>query len=96
MHTLDNDPITLQDKVFAVGYGIGTVTELLTDERFRVQFVLSGRSNVFDKDGVMARSQMKCLFWHDPVVLTPAKDERFWVPIRSSIQALATNLRSIL
>lgn len=96
MHTLDNDPVLLGDSVFAVGYGVGRVTELLTESRFRVQFSMTNQSMTFDERGFMARARARSLYWQDPVVVAPAKDDGFWNALRPSIQSLAAALRPLV
>lgn len=96
MHTLDNDAVNLGDSVFGVGYGVGRVVELLTEDKFRVQFALTGRTITYESTGFMARASARSLFWHDPVIVPPAKDETFWHALRASVQALATALRPLL
>lgn len=82
-HTLDGSSVAIGDNVYGVGHGPGQVIELLTEDRFRVQFA-AGSTYTFGSDGVMARAQYRSLFWRDPVLAAPGKDETRWnriVPI---------------
>lgn len=95
MHTLDGSEVNIGDRVFAVGYGSGSVTELLTDNKFRVYFAISQRTVTFDSNGVMARMQARSLFWRDPVLVPPMKDEVMWNRIKPAIVALITAFRPV-
>lgn len=95
MHTLDNETVNLNDSVFAVGYGVGRVTELLTDNRFRVRFALTDQTLTYGSDGVMSRARSRSLYWKDPVVVPPSKDDGFWNALRPAIRALVESLRPI-
>jgi hypothetical protein len=92
-HMLDSDEVLLGDTVFDVVYGTGTVTELLADKRFRVTFAGNKRF-VYREDGVRVDSKgRRTLYWHDPVVAIPVKDDISWTKLRQLMTAVLEVVR---
>lgn len=92
-HELDGYEVNLGDTVFDVVYGMGTVKELLADGRFRVYFAGKNRF-VYGSDGrrVDAKTR-RTLYWHDPVIAVPAKDDISWTKLRQLATALIEVMR---
>lgn len=96
MHTMDNETVSVGDSVFGVGYGVGKVVELLSEGKFRVAFAVTGQTLTFTHDGRLPRSLSRSLYWKDPVVVPPSKDDNFWLALRPAIEALVVALRPIV
>ena len=96
MHTLDGSEVFIGDSVYGVGYGTGRVSELLSEGKFRVYFASSNRSITFDGNGVMARMAHRCLFWRDPVLAAPFKDEVQWNRIKPVITAAIDAFKPVM
>lgn len=92
-HELDGDEVVLGDTVFDVVYGTGTVKELLAEGRFRVHFAGNKRF-VYRSDGQRVdTSTRRTLYWHDPVIAIPAKDDISWTKLRQLAKAITDTMR---
>ena len=92
MHKLDNDDIALGDKVYDVMYGPGEVVELKVEGKFRVRFATG--MHVYDERGVRVDSKFRTLYWHDPVVVLPEKDDIRWALAKRLCTAMIEELRA--
>lgn len=91
-HKLDGDDVNLGDQVFDIVYGTGEVVELKVEGRFRVRFA-GNKFFVFDGNGVRADAKNRTLYWHDPVLVVPMKDDINWVQARGLCRAMIDKLR---
>jgi len=65
------------DQVFVLGLGAGQVTRVGPDGTFVVG--VSGRGEMhYTANGTIGASQARRVYWHDPVVVTPCKDQDLW------------------
>lgn len=78
MNTLDNSPINLNDSVYDLVYGVGSVTSV-TDTVISVKFK-NGRTLSYDVGGRI--NGIRRLFWHDPLIIAPPKNKRIWDTFR--------------
>ena len=94
---LDNSPIDLDDRVFDVVRGWGDVIEVNeTAKIFTVKFRHSRQKLPYNTDGVNGgTSHLRTLFWNNPVVVVPAKGEK-WTTIVQFLQAVVPVLRDTI
>lgn len=78
MPLLDNSPIVLRDSVFSIGYGTGTVVEILTADRYIVMFDANQKRVTYEANGVQVRMPYRSLYWIDPIVVLPIKGSTYW------------------
>jgi len=93
-HVLDGDPVNLGDTVHDVVYGVGEVVELKVEGRFRVRFA-GNKFYVYDGNGVRADARQRTLYWHDPVLVIPNKDDISWTLARGLCRAMIDKLREM-
>lgn len=96
--TLDNEPVAQGDTLYAVGQGPGTVTELLSGGKMRVQFSGHGgttTARTFGSDGKQVGAAYRSLYWHDPIVAIPLKSEAKWARAVPAIRAVLELFRAV-
>ena len=93
-HMLDNDPVEVGDKVYDLVFGTGEVSELKVDGRFRVRFATG--AHVYDRTGIRVDANNRTLFWHNPVVTVPQKDDTHWSVARRLCEAMIAELKELL
>lgn len=74
MATLNNENVTINDRVFDVAQGVGTVLDTSFNE-ITVRFDNGVRIS-YDSTGHYGG--VRRLYWHNPVVLDPPKNIRLW------------------
>lgn len=77
-HEMDGSPLNVDDVVYDVTLGEGRVEQLLVDGRFTVKFAGVNRSLAFDSRGVTSAYRVRTLFWRNPVLVVPLKDDAQW------------------
>lgn len=79
MHKLHDEPIKVGDVVFDVSAtrGVGKVINL-TPRGIEVQFGSEGARILYRGDGCQLGKPRATLFWRDPVILIPMKNEALW------------------
>jgi hypothetical protein len=95
--TLDRELVAQGDSVYAVGLGAGRVVELLLGDKMRVQFSTAGGSGVtrtFDSSGVQTSAPFRTLYWHDPIVAVPLKNEAKWARAVPAVKAVLDLFRN--
>ena len=90
--TLDGYDVNIGDKVFDVAHGIGDVMEMLVEDRFRVRFA-TGQYFAYDSTGTTKRYPRRTLYWHDPVISLPHKDDTKWSAAAAIGRAVVDQLR---
>lgn len=90
--TLDGYDVNIGDSVYDVAHGTGKVMELLVENRFRVHFS-SGQYFVFDSSGRTNRYPNRTLYWHNPVLMAPLKDDTKWASAAAICRTVAEQLR---
>lgn len=79
---IDGYPVRVNDSVFVIGSGIGTVTKVSTDGFY----VKTGRGEVHYRTGGYVGNQRR-VYWHDPIFILPPKNRGLWkATINLSIQ----------
>lgn len=73
---LDGDEVAVGDRVYDTYLGDGIVKNMTADKRIVVVF--SGtRMFTYDSRGISTTGR-KTLYWHNPVFMTPRKNEVHW------------------
>lgn len=94
MPLLDNEPVVLGDNVFSVGYGAGTVVEILAADRYVVRFGANGKRVSYEANGVQVRMPYRTLYWIDPIIALPTKRAAYWnrlKPVMAELILLFSN-----
>jgi hypothetical protein len=90
---MDGSPVRNGDTVYDVVYGAGQVVELLVDGRFVVALSGGARRITFTGLGFSKFSRARTLYWHNPVIITPSKDDSDWHRLRRIIGAMVSEMR---
>lgn len=93
MATLDGYNVNVGDSVFDMVWGAGTVEQIMVSDRFTVRFG-PARVGVFSSSGVNARYSGRTLFWKNPVLVPPTKDDRRWTLIQALVPQIVAQVRS--
>lgn len=81
MVVMDNHGVAVGDKVYDVRYGAGKVAGTdPTTNSIMVDFESPKTQLVFSNTGRHG-SNRRSLFWHNPIVAPPPKDEWRWVEV---------------
>jgi hypothetical protein len=87
---LDGAIIEVGDPVYDLYFGDGRVHSLTADDQAVVTF--GSRMFTYDERGV-GQHRRRSLFWHDPILLIPQKDEREWSLHKRLNRVIADALR---
>jgi hypothetical protein len=79
------------DRAYIIGKGYGRVSVVLPDGSFDVKIEGYGSMH-FNPDGTMGQSPLKRVYYDDPVVVVPIKNERLWRAYVRLSRALFTEL----
>jgi hypothetical protein len=91
---MDGYAVNIADTVYDVAYGEGVVVQLLgSSNKFIVTFEGINRSISYDMNGIGPRPNKRTLYWHDPVLVVPAKPEPLWAKTRVVCMNVAEVLR---
>ena len=74
MATLDNENLSTDDQVYDVVHGYGTVIST-SFNAIHVRFP-NGTRFTYGADG--SYGGVRRLYWHDPVIIPPPKNNRLW------------------
>ena len=79
MAKLHNEPIRVGDMVFDVSAtrGHGKVINI-TKRGLEVQYGTAGARIMYREDGVQLGRSRPTLFWRDPIIVYPVRDETLW------------------
>lgn len=94
MHTLDGEQVVVGDFLYDTQYGRGQVEQLLVDNRVVVLFSGLNRRHVYNSEGVGTRFHVRTLYWHDPIIVVPAKSDTGWLKIQQVCLAVIAALRA--
>lgn len=92
-HMMDGAGVAIGDSVFDTALGTGKVEELLLDNRIIVRFYPSNRRAAYGTSGVAHGKQFRTLYWHDPVLFIPLKNEPKWQQMKRIFMSIAAELR---
>lgn len=87
---LDGEVLEVGDAVYDLYFGDGRVKSVTADNRAVVVF--GGRMFTYDERGVGQHGK-RSLYWHNPILLVPMKDEQSWSLQRRLNMAIASELR---
>ncbi|WP_333679886.1 hypothetical protein [Dyella sp.] len=87
---LDGYDVEAGDPVYDLFHGEGRVKSVTADGHAVVVF--GGRFMTYDDRGIGQHGR-RSLYWHNPILLTPMKDEAAWNLQRRLNQAIAAELR---
>lgn len=94
MALLDGTEVRVGDTLWSVAEGRGRVTQLLTEGRVLIEFEVGGRTVTFDGLGIRARGTHRTLFWKNPIIAIPSKDDALWDRLRPVITAVVAAFRA--
>jgi hypothetical protein len=83
---LDGSPVNVNDSVYCTVLGPGTVM-VAGASTVGVQFASSGQLTQYD-DGGIGPWRRRTLYWADPVVFIPQKDQNKWNQTKALLLAL--------
>lgn len=89
---LDGFEVKVGDTVYDLVLGSGVVVSLHEDSavnRFTVKFG-EHRQLTFDEHG-FCHHKFRTLYWHNPIIAIPAKDDVFWA-LQKDVSLAATEL----
>lgn len=90
---MDGATLSVGDKVYDIAYGPGEVEQLLVDNRFVVVFSTVSRRQTYLTSGTGVRFPTRTLYWHDPIIAVPAKNDTGWLKIQQICRAVVETLR---
>lgn len=89
MVMISNENAVVGDRVYDIVQGYGQIVDTAFDD-IVVRFD-SGIRITFDKDGNYGG--VRRLYWHNPIVIEPAKDNRLWQTMRDCLLSIHSYLR---
>ena len=84
MNRLDNEFVSIGDKLFDIINGSGTVIDS-TNTGITVRFE-NNRKMIFTTDGKYNGTRR--IFWHNPVIIAPDKDPEKWAATTLAVAGL--------
>ena len=91
---MDGYVVNLADGVYDVLYGPGRVVEVLPLGKFRCTFTTRGSPITYSAGGTQARYPSRTLYWRNPVVVVPLKDDIGWNKIKPIVDAVIAAFRN--
>lgn len=89
MIVLDNHPLTIDDRVYEIINGYGTVTDI-SSKTIVVKFP-NGRRMSFSNKGEY--KGIRRLYWHNPIFISPPKDINAWSSVKSLLSSVLDVVR---
>lgn len=90
---MDGETVVEGDNVFDMVWGAGVVAQVHTSGTFVVRFA-GTRSATFSQDGNNVRYPGRTLFWRNPIVVVPMKNERRWVLVAQIMTNVVSAVRA--
>ena len=92
---MDNEVVRVGDSVYDVRYGAGRITALnVQDRRFTVKFQSPDTELVYKPNGTRG-TQRRSLFWKNPILVVPNKDEGLWQEASSLARRVVEAMRRV-
>lgn len=88
MAILSNENVSVGDRVYDIARGEGSVVDIAFDD-IVVRFN-NGTRITFDKHGNYGG--VRRLYWHNPVIIEPTKENAKWRTLTECIKAVASYL----
>jgi hypothetical protein len=97
MVQMDGDTVVVGDTVFDIVYGPGAVEQLMPADMFQVRFssTTGTKSVSYKGTGKSNRFPTRTLYWKDPFLIAPTKNEARWVGIRQVMLAVLAAMRTV-
>jgi len=92
---MDGYAVAIGDTVYDTAYGTGRVVMIMSGGRFQVVFP-QGRSYVYSGGGVNSRFTIRTLYWRDPVIVIPTREDNKWSALQNVCRAVASAIREQL
>lgn len=93
--TLDGDPVNVGDTIYDMQYGPGQAAELLSGNRFILNFSPLNRRYTYLADtGCMNGRSFRTAFWQDPILATPVKNDSKWLAMKGVCQSVVASYRT--
>lgn len=89
MSTINNEIVAVGDRIYDVVQGYGKVVDTSFGD-IVVRFD-NGIRITFDNTGSYGGTRR--LYWHNPVVIEPTKDDKFWKTLRECLLSIHSYLR---
>lgn len=89
---LDGDEVAVGDKVYDLSRGIGSVVEI-RDTGFMVRF--ANKIMLVSDQGVITRRSIRTVYWHNPIIVTPAKKEYHWAEQQRALRLWTDFVKSM-
>lgn len=89
MASINNENVSVGDRVYDVTQGMGEVVDTTFNE-IAVRFD-NGVRIAFDNKGYYAG--VRRLYWHNPIVVEPPKDNRLWAVLVACITPIYQHLK---
>lgn len=89
---IDGYPVNLNDSVYVLREGIGSVTKITRDGGFYVTTSVGGES--YYQTGGYVGNQRR-VYWHNPIFIIPPKNRRFWKAFTAIANILFDKLETI-
>lgn len=80
---MDGSPVHIGDVVYVLGLGAGTVSSVRDDGGFTVK---TAGGEAYYRDGGYIGNQRR-VYWHDPLIIIPPKDNKLWDAHKKMSQA---------
>lgn len=85
---MDGAEVHIGDTVYVLGIGAGTVSSVRDDGGFTVK---TAGGEAYYRAGGFVGNQRR-VFWHDPMIIVPPKDNRLW----ETYKAMTKNVYAML
>lgn len=90
--SLDGELVVVGDRVYDMVWGPGVVAQLQLSGNFVVRFA-GTRTSTYTSAGVNTRYPGRTLYWRDPIIVTPVKDEARWTLIQQLVAGIVASVR---
>jgi hypothetical protein len=92
---MDGAEVYIGDSMHDMQFGRGRVVEILSNNRVILNFAPTNRRYTFNTlTGCMNGRQFRTLFWQDPVLAVPVKDDAQWVLMRNICTSVVNSFRT--
>lgn len=91
--SLDGEPVVAGDSVYDMVWGPGSVLTVQMSGNFVVRFA-GTRTGTYTPAGVNTRYPGRTLYWRNPVIVVPTKDEGRWTLIHQLVSGIVQSVRN--
>lgn len=90
MVMLNNENVSIDDRVYDIIHGYGSVIDTTFNE-IAVRFD-TGVRIAFSSDG--SYGGIRRLYWHNPIIVDPPKDSKLWEVLKSCLKTMHDYLKT--